>query len=204
MTDMTDTLTGTVADAADLYNALKTVMVFAGNDDTVPVLTAVRLESDPLTGLTLTATDRYTAGRVTLFYAGAPIDVLIGRREITAALPILKGMISGKGQNVASVAIEVGGGMVRFVGLDGSSVTVFTMEGEHPKVTHLFPTEDKPSLNTPVALDPAYLARFAKVTRAAREPMRLWFHGARSPVLVKIGENFVGLIMPVRIVGDGS
>lgn len=49
-----------------------------------------------------------------------------------------------------------------------------------------------------VAFDPALFAHFAKVRAEKDRVMDLWFSSAESPVLVKIGETFRGLVMPLQ------
>jgi hypothetical protein len=50
-------------------------------------------------------------------------------------------------------------------------------------------------------VDPQYLTLFAKVPRSKHERMTLHFSGPVKPVLVTIGEDFRGVIMPIRIAG---
>lgn len=49
-----------------------------------------------------------------------------------------------------------------------------------------------------VAFDPLLFARFAKVRAMPDRVMDLWFDSAESPVLVKIGPTFQGLVMPLQ------
>lgn len=52
-----------------------------------------------------------------------------------------------------------------------------------------------------IGYTPEYLAKFGKVAASKRNPMR-FFPRAMKPGVVMIGDDFMGMIMPVRLYGD--
>jgi DNA polymerase-3 subunit beta len=120
--------------------AVAQVAVAAGRDDTLPVLTGVRVEIDG-DRLTLAATDRYRlAVRELTWQPGA--DGL----SATALVPAktladtAKSLASGAEITIALATGGSGEGMVGFEG-GGRRTTTRLLEGEFPKYRSLFPAQ---------------------------------------------------------------
>jgi DNA polymerase III subunit beta len=120
--------------------AVAQVAVAAGRDDTLPVLTGIRVEIDG-DRLTLAATDRYRlAVRELTWQPGA--DGL----SATALVPAktladtAKSLASGAEITIALATGGSGEGMVGFEG-GGRRTTTRLLEGEFPKYRSLFPSQ---------------------------------------------------------------
>ena len=186
--------------AVDLAEALRVAALFAGTDATIPMLGAVRLECNGVK-LTALATDRYTAA---LYTTEAEGDVLFTANIPTANVRIILTTLKGAAAHTP-VELTRDGDRLTVRTFDGQ-VTVTLNNDDFPKLRHLIPDAHDGDGTGNVGLigfNPAYLARLAKVAtgKGRHEPARLTFTTPLKPVRVDIGENFVGLIMPVRI-GD--
>lgn len=89
----------------------------------------------------------------------------------------------------------------------GHCATRIDVEGrdlaDWPDVSKFLEAHDVVSKVDGLALNPKFLADFAKV-RSRGCPLSLRFTGDDSAVLVSIGERFVGSIMPVREGGEAA
>jgi DNA polymerase III subunit beta len=130
--------------------AVAQVAVAAGRDDTLPVLTGIRVEIDG-DRLTLAATDRYRlAVRELTWQPGA--DGL----SATALVPAktladtAKSLASGAEITIALATGGSGEGMVGFEG-GGRRTTTRLLEGEFPKYRSLFPSQHAAVAELPTA-----------------------------------------------------
>lgn len=56
-----------------------------------------------------------------------------------------------------------------------------------------------PTQAGPTAVNPKYLADFQHASPAhSADPLRMWLTGDMRPILVRLGDDFVGALMPVR------
>jgi len=128
-----------VFDGAELAHAVAQVTVAASRDDTLPLLTAVRMEIEG-EKVTLLATDRYRLALRELDWRPARPDVS------TAALVRAKTLSdvakSMAGTPEISVAFTTGTG-VDLVGFEsgGRITTSLLVDGDYPAVRRLFPEE---------------------------------------------------------------
>jgi DNA polymerase-3 subunit beta len=131
--------TGTVA-AAELAAAVAQVSIAAGRDDTLPVLTGVRVEIEGQT-VTLAATDRYRLAVRELAWtpeeSGLSAVALVPARTLADTAKALAG--SGS-VTVALAATGTGEGLVGFEG-SGRRTTSRLLDGEFPKYRSLLPSE---------------------------------------------------------------
>ena len=132
--------TAGVVDAAQFAQAVQQVAVAAGRDDTLPMLTGVRLEIEG-EQLRLAATDRYRLAVRELLWkpeqADMSVQVLIPARTIADAAKTL-----GGGSDV-TLALSNGGageGMMGFAG-SGRRTTTRLLDAEFPRYRSLFPSE---------------------------------------------------------------
>lgn len=120
--------------------AVSSVAVAAGRDDTLPVLTGVRVEIDG-ESITLAATDRYRLAVRTLRWApkdpGLQATALVPARTLAEAA---KSLTTGA---QVTVALASGGTGEGLIGLEGGSrrTTSRLLDGEFPKYRSLLPSE---------------------------------------------------------------
>jgi DNA polymerase III beta subunit, central domain len=212
-----------VVKAAELHRLLSDVQPFAGNDDTLPMLTATHIEWNGKDKRFLAVTtDRFTLGISKLDvpdsgvtgYGVEDVYFMLEAKDVAALLRIAKTArkdvdwrlvtISRVGEIPAGATVPTF--TFRFAFFSGEQLTVKPFDVEFPKFRQLLPTGE-PVARCLTALNVHYLAKFAKV---ANESQRIRFYsfddsetGGVRPTAVLIGENFVGLIMPVRL-GDES
>ncbi len=164
-------VTGTV-DGDELTHAVAQVSVAASRDDTLPLLTGVRVEIEG-EKVTLLATDRYRLALREMTWKPASPGVeavaLVRARTLSDAAKSLGG--SGS----VSVALSTGGG-VDLIGFEagGRQTTSLLVDGDYPPVRRLFPDE------TPIhaIVNTQALAEAAKRVALVAErntPIRLTF-----------------------------
>ena len=164
-------VTGTV-DGDELTHAVAQVSVAASRDDTLPLLTGVRVEIEG-EKVTLLATDRYRLALREMTWKPASPGVeavaLVRARTLSDAAKSLGG--SGS----VAVALSSGGG-VDLIGFEagGRQTTSLLVDGDYPPVRRLFPDE------TPIhaIVNTQALAEAAKRVALVAErntPIRLTF-----------------------------
>jgi DNA polymerase-3 subunit beta len=163
--------TAGVIDAAQFAVAVAQVAVAAGRDDTLPMLTGVRLEIDG-EHLRLAATDRYRLAVRELLWkpeqADMSVQVLVPARTVAEAAKTLS---SGSGVTLALSSSTAGEGMVGFAG-PGRRTTTRLLDAEFPRYQSLFPTEWAATADLPV---PALVEAVKRVALVAERgmPVRL-------------------------------
>ena len=163
--------TGVVAGEA-LSHAVAQVTVAASRDETLPILTGVRMEIDGET-LTLMATDRYRLALRTLTWRpsspGAASVALVRARTLSEVARAL-----GSGIDV-TLALATGG-TTELIGFEagGRRTTSLLVDGEYPKVRSLFP--DISPTHAVVATQPLIEAvRRVALVAERNTPVRLSF-----------------------------
>jgi DNA polymerase-3 subunit beta len=134
------TATGEVA--GDVFAAaVAQVAVAAGRDDTLPVLTGVRVEIEE-DRVTLAATDRYRfAVRELLWKPEQPGLNSVALVPAKTLLDTAKSLTGGDSVSIALAGTEgEGEGLIGFEGA-GRRTTTRLLDGEFPKFRSLFPTE---------------------------------------------------------------
>lgn len=122
-----------------LTEAVAQVTVAASRDDTLPLLTGVRMEIEGET-ITMLATDRYRLALRTLSWHPANPDhssvALVRARTLSDAAKSLGG------SDQVTVALSTGGG-VDLIGFEagGRHTTSLLVDGDYPAVRRLFPDE---------------------------------------------------------------
>ena len=164
---------GTV-EAATFASAVQQVAIAAGRDDTLPVLTGVRLE---LTGTTLTmlATDRYRLAIRDLEWhpdeSDADMAALVPARTLHDTAKTL-GPLGGS-VTVALARGGIGEGMIGFAA-GTRRTTSRLLDGEFPKVRALLPDTHNAQARVPVSALTEVVKRVALVAERAT-PVRLSF-----------------------------
>jgi len=196
---------------------LSAALPFAAKDlSAFPSLEAVRLETRG-GYVTATATDRYVVGMARVKAKGAKgFEALIRAKDVRHILATFKnrrGVFSTVNLGVTpgkpgSVTVGLADGL--FAGAVDLTARYELVDGDFPKLGKIF-REWKPSTKPVGAFNPAYLAKFANVTREHRDPVQVSI-GVRTskvagedptsgPALVQAGDYFLGAIMPVRGAG---
>jgi DNA polymerase III subunit beta len=126
---------------SDVFSAaVAQVAVAAGKDDTLPVLTGVRVEIEGDT-LTLAATDRYRlAVREVRWRPEAPDLSVVALVPSRTLADTARTITSGPEVSLALTTAGAGEGMIGFTG-GGRRTTTRLLDGEFPKYRSLFPAE---------------------------------------------------------------
>ncbi|TVL92391.1 DNA polymerase III subunit beta [Streptomyces sp. SAJ15] len=133
------TATGTVPGEV-FASAVAQVAIAAGRDDTLPVLTGVRIEIEGDT-VTLASTDRYRfAVREFLWKPETPDVSAVALVPAKTLLDTAKSLTSGDTVALALSGSGAGEGLIGFEGA-GRRTTTRLLEGDLPKYRTLFPTE---------------------------------------------------------------
>ena len=169
-------------DSSEFAVAVAQVAVAAGRDDTLPMLTGVRLEIDG-TRLTLAATDRYRLAVRELEWSPvstssrSPADaqVLVPARTLADAA---KSLSHGDAMTIAlSSAASGGEGIIGFSGTSGgraARATTRLLDAQFPPYRTLLPTEWSSSAEVPVPALTDAVKRVALVADRGT-PVRLQF-----------------------------
>lgn len=155
--------------------AVAQVALAAGRDDTLPVLTGVRLEIED-DALTLAATDRYRLAVRTLPWKpgtpGLSTTALVPARTLADTA---KALTSGPEVTLALSSGSGGDGMIGFEAA-GRRSTSRLLEGEFPKYRSLLPSESSAVAEVSTAPFVEAVRRVALVA-ARNAPVRLGFAG---------------------------
>ncbi|MFJ4878916.1 DNA polymerase III subunit beta [Streptomyces sp. NPDC088745] len=179
-----------VVDAGAFAEAVAQVVIAAGRDESLPVLTGVGLRLDG-PGLTLTASDRYRYAVRTLEWKpdagdagekGEAVEVVVPGRRLADIARALAG--SGLVRVGLSGPGGTGGGLVSFEGA-GIRTTVRLLDGRLPRYDKLFALKDPAVAVVPRALLADAVRRVAVVAEP-NSPVRLDF-SARGTVLLQAG-----------------
>ncbi|WP_328582793.1 DNA polymerase III subunit beta [Streptomyces sp. NBC_00370] len=166
------TATGTVPGEV-FASAAAQVAIAAGRDDTLPVLTGVRIEIEGDT-VTLASTDRYRfAVREFLWKPEVPDISAVALVPAKTLLDTAKALTSGDTVTLALSGSGAGEGLIGFEGA-GRRTTTRLLEGDLPKYRTLFPTE----FNSVAVIEtPPFVEAVKRVALVAERntPVRLSF-----------------------------
>ncbi|MFI5809112.1 DNA polymerase III subunit beta [Streptomyces sp. NPDC051561] len=166
------TATGTVPGEV-FASAAAQVAIAAGRDDTLPVLTGVRIEIEGET-VTLASTDRYRfAVREFLWKPEDPDASAVALVPAKTLLDTAKALTSGDTVTIALSGSGSGEGLIGFEGA-GRRTTTRLLEGDLPKYRTLFPTE----FNSVAVIETAPFVEAVKRVALVAErntPVRLTF-----------------------------
>lgn len=161
--------------AAAFAAAVAQVAVAAGRDDTLPVLTGVRLEIDG-DRLTLAATDRYRLAMRELAWTpepgatGSPVAALVPGRTLADTAKALAG------DGDISIALGSGAAGETLIGFasDARRTTSRLLDGEYPRYRSLLPDGAQAHASVPTAALIEAVRRVSLVA-ARSSPVRLSF-----------------------------
>lgn len=168
----------------ELTSAVAQVTVAASRDDTLPLLTGVRMEIEG-EHITLLATDRYRLALRELTWRPARPDIsataLVRARTLSDAAKSLGG------SDQVAVALSSGAG-VDLIGFEagGRHTTSLLVDGEYPAVRRLFP--DETPIQAVVARQPLIeAARRVSLVAERNTPIRLAF--SEGQVVLDAGQG---------------
>lgn len=195
--------------AKALHTALTDALLFAAPASMrLPFLEAVRLEFGD-GQLVAAATDRMAVGVSRVEYVGDSFAVVVSAREAKALAKMAK-TATRRGQASRWVEIVAEGRDVAFRFSTGESLTVRALDAELPDWRKLIPRDAH--LMGGIAgmgYHPSLVAKFAKVRPDEQGPgtsmvlfASVTSSGKPGPTVVRVGENFVGVLMPQRPPGD--
>lgn len=166
------TATGTVPGEV-FATAAAQVAIAAGRDDTLPVLTGVRIEIEG-DRVTLASTDRYRfAVREFLWKPESADASAVALVPAKTLLETAKSLSGGESVSLALSGSGQGEGLIGFEG-EGRRTTTRLLEGDLPKYRTLFPTE----FNTVAVIETAPFVEAVKRVALVAErntPVRLSF-----------------------------
>lgn len=181
------------------------VLPHVDQSQSLPVLGCVKLET--VGGyLTATATDRYA---VALSRVPVGEDVqfhaVIDQRDLRALLAMFKprrGETDDLTLEVTSPhTLRVEGPGALF---SNAVIEYALMESEYPKLSQIFERRHgEPSTDGLVDVNPTLLAKFQHAA-GPNSPIHIDLGDGKRPIFITAGDNFIGALMPVRKVVDGS
>lgn len=167
--------------------AVAQVSVAAGRDDTLPVLTGVRLEIEGST-ITMAATDRYRLAVRDLVWSpeqsGLSAIALVPARTLADTA---KALASADKVTVALATPGAGEGLVGFEG-SGRRTTSRLLDGEFPKYKSLLPAESSSVATVETASLVESVRRVALVAER-NTPIRLSFSGGEVTLEAGTGDE---------------
>lgn len=202
-------------DAADLLRGINNARLFTGADAWTPTLCAVHMRG-AADGVSFAATDRYCIGLTTVpvkvaafeFLLRADDAALLGR-VFNSKSGLLHLTVSADGQTLTVQPPTEG-----VVTAPQVVVTCRAEDGTFPKYREILDKATEPDpkrtgyeAGAHLGLNPKYLARFARVKSDlpfADSPLKVRVFATDGPVLVSIGDQFTGAIMPVRLADSVS
>lgn len=202
----TDTLPRVTVAAAALATALKAALPFAGRDDTLPMLSVVRLSREG-DRLRLTATDRFSL--CVTFLDGVTWHDAADDWELMMPVGDCKRVVAEWSRDRGTLTISTGDRNKDTTAIDvrdarGIAVVGTTGTGlKHPNVDHLLTGQDGVEYadhgQGVTALNPDQVAKIGGLRRTKGEYVAFqWPDQQKKPILFTVGDHSLGLIMPVR------
>lgn len=194
--------------SVDLHRILSDALPFASPAG-IPQIEAVRIETTPndadTVNVVAVATDRFVLGVSRVAVAGdAGIGVTLSTDDVKNVVRIAKTVRRDAGWREVVVTTDSIGESVTFEFGTGETVKVRPIDAEFPKWRQLL-NVDVDAIARPTAgigISPAKLATFARVAASKSDPLQLYAgvdaEGRLKPIHVRIGDDFYGLVMPVR------
>ena len=203
--------------SADLFRIMNDALQFASPAIGVPAIESVRLETTKndadSVNLIGVATDRFVLGVSRVVADGdSGLGVTLSTADVKNVLRVAK--TPKRDESWRRVTIETTDattlpdrGRVTFTFTSGETISVSAIDETFPRWRQLLdPDVDAMAkCASGLGVDPLKLAQFARVAAAKGSPMQLYpgvsITGTLKPVHVRIGDDFYGLVMPVRAPG---
>lgn len=184
------------------HRALATALPFASEDPTIPMICSVHVQFTE-THMIASATDRYAVGQYrSELITPDPLFVWHAVLSAETVRDIMRIFRPRKGDVSSQVNIESGTGAIEIADTTGAVGGRFpTLDVAYPPIEQFW-FQGEIEATSVVGINGRYMNRFGRLSFGAKEPMRIEMHGPRKPIHVHIGENFRGLIMPVKNVEE--
>ena len=187
--------------AGDLARILSDAAIFASRDDTLPMINSVHIESSGEHVIAV-ATDRFTMGVSKADYLDGKGDTF----DFQLRLPQVRILISiAKSCREAFSHVEIApsGDGATFSFSSGEVVTLPGLSVNFIDWRKIVTATDDGEATSFFGLNPQYVARFARVGGADAK-MKVKVGSPKRPTRVQIGDQFVGLVMPVHLPDDAA
>lgn len=208
-------------DTRDLRAALIATSVHLSTAEGEVILCRIRLTFSPDGNLYVTATDRYTAGLAIVSIwedrceYGEAVDVDLFAEDAKAIVSLFK---PAKNIDDQKLSLLVTGSQIVITDASGlfpdQSLSLhlpITTPCKYPSVDLMFAAAVAKARQleiadtTPLATSQQQLTRFAAAGSAYGAPIEVAHTSeARRALLVKVGESFLGLLMPLNLSGDAQ
>lgn len=195
--------------SANLAQLLGDVVKTAGSDGTLPMLAGVTIytavDKGGDTVLVAASTDRYCALLGHVKASGTlPHKLWLTRGQVSQIRTAVSPYTSRRRALDSQVEILVEDGKVTFrqIALDDLAAVAVTFpakEGDGPKIGELIEKARELAVSDePFHVDGKRIALFAQIAGSRRGVLSMQSRGATKAVFCQIGDNLVGLLMPVR------
>lgn len=195
---------------SELLALIRDVKQAASVDPTLPMLDGVMLNTshDEKRGhrLVATATDRYCILQGTAGASGSLAQRLfLTNQQLAQVSASLRPYGSAKRVGVAQTSITIADGKVTIEQLSLDQLGAVSVSFKHNAMEN-FPDlgkilrdniEREPSTDM-YHVDGARMATFARIAASLRAPMSVRSTGAAHPVIIQIGRDLLGMLMPMR------
>ena len=182
----------------DLADLLSDALLFADRSGYMPALDAVLL--DVKDGrITAVATDRYVLGIRTMAWSGPDLsNFLLDGTDAADLVTLLRARSPRSSSGVPVELALMDGALVATVG--NVTLRCNAKEAEFPKYQSLLEKaktrEATPDAGT-IGVNRKLLAKFARLS--SKDPMHMVSSGSLNPIQVRVGAEFIGILMPVRM-----
>lgn len=209
-------MTRTEMPAVELHRILADAIPFASREDMLPVINCVHLEAGG-GHLVAAATDRFVLGASRAEYRGAKFELSLPLQHARTLERIARAPRSQHRTRKVALAYRAGGLTCSFS--TGETITVSRQTTSRPKRARngRFQSNSMPPFpawrqlipatktHEPVpnifGISPEKIARFSHV-RGGYGQMQVFISGPAKIIAVRIGDDFVGGIMPIRLPDD--
>ncbi|WP_341513667.1 hypothetical protein AAC389_15820 [Rhodococcus qingshengii] len=184
----------------DLTKAITIALKFAGKDDTLPMLHGIDLQI-LRSRFVIASTDRFRGGVVRLpavdDLTGG--DQYLGHLSRGSATRILKVFGGGRAPE-RSMRVQVTADRTTLTVGDGETSITVTFTGEKfPNLAEILLVEmERPIEVENWMANSAYLAAFKDAAWSPNQAVSIRLSTPSRPAVVRIGEHFIGILMPVR------
>lgn len=208
--------------AVDLHRVLSDASIFASHDATLPMLNTVHIEFAGKLMLAV-ATDKFRLGVSKIgpvdntLNSGGSIDgeavFNLTLHDVTSLIKLAKTLKRDERTRVVWINQNADSSVT--FNFDDVSMDVKPADVEFPKWRQLFPDSGSQTARAATAFTADYLASFGKVNGGDSHRIVMYSHDDvhgfdpetekhQKPTTFTIGDNFVGLLMPVKLADNGS
>lgn len=184
----------------DFARALNTALKFAGKDDTIPMICGLDLSIHD-GKLAVVGTDRFRVGAIRMdvkeLTGGSGRIGFLGRDAVAKLLKVIQGGTAGQKREPLMVRVELG--IFEVVDVDNTRIALHLQGSEFPRMDKILSTTlaDESNCGT-FHVNPDFLADFRFAKWNSGDSMRVHAVSPHKPLLVTIGDYFLGIQMLIR------